>query len=95
MKAWKLFDKRQDYRGGVVEMVIWQLPEADDYRPYGLKYRLVYVRQGRRLVGYDNERGKGDHKHIGDKQFPYVFASIDQLVDDFMTDVKQHAGEKQ
>jgi len=95
MKAWKLFDKRLDNRGGVVEMVIWQLPEADAGRPHGLKYRLVFARQGRRLVGYDNERGKGDHKHIGDKQFPYVFVSIDQLVDDFMTDVKQHAGEKQ
>lgn len=94
MKAWKLFDKRLDYRGGVVEMVIWQRPEADADRPHGLKYRLVYVRQGRSLVGYDNERGKGDHKHIGDKQFPYVFVSIDQLVDDFMTDVKQHTGEK-
>ncbi len=93
MKAWKLFDKRLDYRGGVIEMVIWQLPKADTDRPHGLKYRLAYVRQGRRLVGYDNERGKGDHKHIGDRQLPYVFVSVDQLVRDFMADVNHYAGE--
>ncbi len=92
-EAWKLFDKRLDYRGGVIEMVIWQLPEADADRPQGLKYRLAYVRQGRRLVGYDNERGKGDHKHIGDRQLPYVFVSVDQLVRDFMADVNHYAGE--
>jgi len=95
MKARKLFDKRLDYCGGIVEMVIWQLPGAEVDRPHGLKYRLVYSRHGRRLVGYDNERGKGDHKHIGDKQFPYMFVSVDQLVSDFMADVKHHAGEKQ
>lgn len=94
MKAWKLFEKRLDYRGGIVEMVIWQLPEADADRPHGLKYRLVYVRQGKRLVGYDNERGKGDHKHIGDRQYPYVFVSVDRLVRDFMVDVKRCVSEK-
>lgn len=95
MKAWKLFDKRLDYRDGIVEMVIWRLPDADIERPHGLKYRLVYVRHGKRLVGYDNERGKGDHKHIGDKEFPYKFISVDRLVSDFMADVKRRAGEKQ
>jgi hypothetical protein len=46
-------------------MVIWRLPSFDSERPHGLKYRLVYVKNGKRLVGCDNERGKGDHKHIG------------------------------
>jgi hypothetical protein len=51
--------------GGIVEMVIRRLPGADSECLHGLKYRLVYVKDGRRLVGYDNERGKGDHKPIG------------------------------
>lgn len=44
-------------------------------------------------MGDDNERGKGDHKHIGDRQLPYVFVSVDQLVRDFLADVNHYAGE--
>jgi hypothetical protein len=68
MSAIKLFHKKQLCRGGIIEMVIWQLPGVDPERPHGLKYRLVYVKDGQRLVGYDNEQGKGDHKHIGEKE---------------------------
>jgi len=38
-------------------------------------------------VRYDNERGKGDHRHIGEKEEDYVFATIDQLLDDFERDI--------
>ncbi len=89
MPAIKLFHKKQFHRGGIVEMVIWRLPSADSERSHGLKYRLVYVKDGRRLVGYDNERGKGDHKHIGGKEQVYVFQSVDQLLEDFWNDVKR------
>ena len=70
-------------------MVIWRLPGVDPERPQRLKYRLVYVKDGERLVGYDNERGKGDHKHIGKKEQLYVFKSVDQLLEDFWNDVKR------
>ena len=79
---------KQVYRGGIVEMVIWKLPEADSERPHGLKYRLVYVRDGERLVGYDNERGKGDHRHYGGREEPYQFTDIDGLLSDFWSDVR-------
>jgi len=92
MPARKLFHKKQPYRGGIVEMVIWALPEADPERPHGLKYRLVYVRDGERLVGYDNERGKGDHRHVGAREEPYRFISVDRLVADFLADVKGMSG---
>ena len=69
-------------------MVIWQLPSADAERPYGLKYRLVYIVAGKRRVGYDNEKGKGDHKHIDDSEIEYLFVSVDQLIADFLTDVR-------
>jgi hypothetical protein len=39
-------------------------------------------------VRYDNERGKGDHRHIGGKEEPYVFSSIDRLLDDFERDIR-------
>ena len=65
MKATKLFhDKATLPDGSIVEMTIWQLATANPERPHGLKYSLYYGRAGERLVGYDNERGKGDHKHI-------------------------------
>lgn len=67
MKAVRIFyDKALLPDGSIVEMVIWQLPSASPERPHGLKYSLFYGFDGQRIVGYDNERGKGDHKHIMD-----------------------------
>lgn len=74
-------------------MVIWQLPQSDTERTHGLKYRLVYVRGGKRLVGYDNERGKNDHKHIADKELPYIFKDVKGLVRDFWADVRRCSDE--
>jgi Family of unknown function (DUF6516) len=42
---------------------------------------------GRRLVGYDNERGKGDHRHIEGREEPYRFRGWEALIDDFLGDV--------
>ncbi len=89
MPAIKLFHKKQRYQGGIIEMVIWRLPNADSEHPHGLKYRLVYMKEGTRVVGYDNERGKGDHKHIGEKELAYAFQSVDHLLEDFWNDVKR------
>ena len=52
------------------------------------KYRLAFVYDGQRVVGYDNERGKGDHKHLGKKEMPYQFVDETQLLADFWQDVK-------
>ena len=52
-----------------------------------LKYSLFYGRPGLRVVGYDNERGKGDHRHYGDREEPYVFQGVRQLMADFLADV--------
>jgi sugar-specific transcriptional regulator TrmB len=40
-------------------------------------------------VGYDNERGKGDHRHIEGREMRYRFVSVEQLVADFLTDVER------
>ncbi len=93
MPARQLFHKKQHYRNGLVEMVIWQLPATDSERPHGLKYRLVYIKDGKRVVGYDNERGKGDHRHIRNRESAYTFRNIDQLVNDFWSDVRRYSDE--
>lgn len=89
MKAIKLFhDKATLPDGSIVEMTIWQLATANPERPHGLKYSLYYGRAGERLVGYDNERGKGDHKHIAGREQRYRFVSVEQLVADFLADIE-------
>lgn len=44
------------------------------------------------VLRYDNEAGKGDHRHVGERDTPYVFFSIDQLLDDFLADVAAWKG---
>lgn len=75
--------------GAIVEMTIWQLSKASPARPHGLKYSLFFGRNGSHIVGYDNERGKGDHRHVGEVETRYRFASVEKLVADFLTDVER------
>ena len=90
MKAVRLFhDKTSLSDGSIVEMSIWQLAASSPERPHGLKYSLYYGHSGERLVAYDNERGKGDHKHLEGREMHYRFVSVDQLVADFLTDVER------
>ena len=37
-------------------------------------------------VLYDNERGKGDHRHYAGRESPYRFVSPERLVADFDAD---------
>ncbi len=78
--------------GAIREMLIWRLPEKDAERPHGLKYRLFYGYPGQSLVRYDNERGKGDHRHYADREVAYVFVSVEQLVADFRADIERLRG---
>jgi hypothetical protein len=86
-------DKARLSDGSVIEMTIWQLPAASDERPHGLKYSLFYGRSGERVVGYDNESGKGDHRHLGNREFPYAFVDVETMVADFLADVRKARGE--
>ncbi len=79
---------RTTHAGGIVEMVVWQTPEPVPPSQHWFKYRLVFIRNGKRVVGYDNERGKGDHKHLGNRELPYPFLDIDTLIADFLRDVE-------
>ena len=65
MKAALVIDRKVVFPdGAILQMVIWHLPEAGTERPHGLKYRFYYgLPDGTCVVRYDNERGKGDHRH--------------------------------
>lgn len=94
MKAARIFyDKQVLPDDSIVEMVIWQLPKPEADRPHGLKFRLFYGNAARRIVGYDNERGKGDHRHFKGRESVYRFESVEQLIADFIRDVNIARGE--
>jgi hypothetical protein len=79
--------------GAVRQMVLWKLPGSTKTHPHGLKYRLHYgYPDGRTEVRYDNERGKGDHRHIGAKEEPYDFKDVETLVSDFRSDIERLRG---
>ena len=71
------------------EMVIWLVPEPVRGSTHGFKYRLALIEHGVCIVRYDNEAGKGDHKHMGDDEVDYAFAGIDALQADFWADIER------
>ena len=83
-----LLKTRSAHEGGIVEMVVWRVPEPVPPSEHSFKYRLVFVHDGKRVVGYDNERGKGDHKHLGQREVRYKFVDIETLMADFLRDVE-------
>ena len=95
MKAELLFHQRIDYDdGAIVEMVLWRVPSSVPPSVHWLKYSLFYGRPGIREVGYDNERGKGDHRHFQGEETAYAFSSVEQLVADSWSDVRTLRGGK-
>ena len=74
--------------GSILEIVIWKVSKPVPPTEHGFKYRAVYVVDGVRIVGFDNEHGKGDHCHIDSKEAPYAFTSVDQLLEDFIAAVE-------
>lgn len=69
------------------ELVAWKLSHPVPGSKHGYKYRLALVVEGVCVLRYDNEVGKGDHRHWGETEAPYAFTDIDQLVTDFFYDV--------
>ncbi len=68
-------------------MVVWQLPQAAPGSVHGYKYRMALVVREICVLRYDNEAGKGDHKHVAGIEMDYAFSTLDQLVEDFWADV--------
>ncbi len=90
MKARLLLDhKTVVSSGAILQLKIWKVPEPVPPTTHGFKYRLVYVRNGERIVGFDNERDKGDHMHLDGAESPYLFRGIEQLIEDFIAEVNK------
>ncbi len=93
MRADILIRERRVLSVGFIEVIVWRLPEPLSGSVHDLKYRLAYVVGDQCVLRYDNEAGKADHKHVGTREMRYAFVSVDQLLDDFLSDVASWEGE--
>lgn len=80
--------------GAIVQVRVWQVPSPVRGSGHSFKYSLFYGRPGERIVGYDNEAGKGDHRHYSGHEEAYAFRSIRELINDFQSDVRRLRGEQ-
>jgi len=88
VKAMLIYEYKSVFADGSnMEMVIWEVPWPIKGSLHSYKYRLYWGRHDVRMVGYDNERGKGDHCHLDGKERPYEFSSVDALLEDFYSEV--------
>lgn len=70
-----------------IEMVAWKVPAPVPGSDHGIKYRLALMFDAVCVLRYDNERGKGDHRHAGGGETAYRFVDLETLLADFMNDV--------
>jgi len=87
-RATLLFESKRFYDDDrIVQARIWIVPKPVLGSMHAFKYSLFYGGKGERLVGYDNEAGKGDHRHFRGEEEAYAFTTVERLVMDFLTDV--------
>ena len=90
MKAVQLVRTRITYsETAFAELVLWKLPKPVAGSVRGFKYRLAYVVRRTCVLRYDNEAGKADHRHFGEKESAYAFTTPDQLIADFQQDIER------
>jgi hypothetical protein len=82
-----LHERRVVAENAFAELMVWQVPSPVPGSAHDHKYRLASVVDGVSVLRYDNEAGKGDHRHVGEREIPYVFTTPTQLLADFWSDV--------
>jgi hypothetical protein len=90
MKAEKLICTRIIYsESAFAELVLWRVPKSPAGSLHNFKYRLAFVVCGKCVLRYDNETGKGDHRHFEGKENAYQFTTPEQLIADFQQDIER------
>jgi len=94
MKAKQIFNRRVAItKDSFAELVIWEVPEPLAGSTHNYKYRMALVHYGVSVLRYDNEAGKGDHKHVGVDEQSYIFKDVDKLIQDFVEDIRRWQNE--
>jgi hypothetical protein len=90
MRAELLIDERHVLDvGAFVESGVWRLPRPTRGSVHRFKYRLARIVDDMCLLRYDNEAGKGDHRHVEDAEEHYGFTDPDTLLADFWREVEE------
>ena len=76
-------------RGAIAQIIVWELPVPLVGSLHRYKYRLYFGKGGVCIVRFDNEQGKGDHRHIAGVEESYSFSDIPTLLDDFWIEVER------
>lgn len=84
-----LRERRIIGEGRFADIAIWEVPNAVGGSLHPFKYRLAFVVDEICVLRFDNEAGKGDHRHLGDEQIPYDFIDLDRLVNDFWREIER------
>ena len=71
------------------DIVLLHVPKPVAGSTHGFKYRLAYVVKNACVVLYDNESGKGDHRHFKGKETPCIFHTPQRLIADFQRDIER------
>ncbi|HVX80695.1 MAG TPA: DUF6516 family protein [Devosiaceae bacterium] len=90
MDAVLIFEFKETFDDGTIaEIKVWRVPVPVLGSLHYFKYRLFFGVPGERLIGYDNERGKGDHRHEGGTEQSYRFTGPEELLRQFWEDVER------
>jgi hypothetical protein len=90
MQAEPLLDERHVLsESAFAELVVWRVPVAVRGSAHRFRYRLALVVKGECVLRYDNEAGKGDHRHVGNAEHRYRFSTPAQLLADFWKDIEK------
>jgi hypothetical protein len=79
--------------GTFTEIVVWRLPRRLPGSEHRYEYRLALIEQEECVLRYDNESGKGDHRHRGAEEAGYRFTTIERLLEDFDADTRNYLDE--
>lgn len=71
------------------EIVVWEVSRPLEGSAHLYKYRLAFVVDGVCVLRYDNESGKGDHRHTLAGEARYRFLSLDRLFADVDRDIRR------
>lgn len=90
MKAALLLKERLPFGDqSFAELIIWRLPRPAPGSTHNYKYRLAFIVAGECVLRYDNEAGKGDHRHTPTRELSYAFESPEKLVADFLREARR------
>jgi hypothetical protein len=87
MKSELVLHTKEVKEDEIVEIKIRKVSKTANM-PDGLRISLVYVKHGKRILGYDNAEGKGYHRHVSGKEEQYMFSTVWTLLEDFKKDIK-------